>query len=126
LLREHGLGIRRQRFLELYRDLRGIEKKRETIKYVPRKYAPSRNLFVELPEEAMKSRYRYVLRYDVMDKEGNITSRYFSVRTNRYMSVGEMQDIVGSKVKDYERKYENKLIRMLVEQAFHRKGEMWD
>jgi hypothetical protein len=126
MLRERGLGIRRQRFLSIYRELRGVEAKRDRLKYVPHKYAPSRELYVTLPREGMKTRYGYTVRYDVIDPEGRISSKYFSVRSERQLTVRESLETVANKVKPREEKYENKFLRAVIEQAFHREGEMWD
>lgn len=92
LFRSVGLGIGRQDYLAIYRNVLGIEEQTNRIRFVPRSSTPSDSLF-GVSQVDLDTDYRFIMKFDTFDEEtGIISSKFINYDTNFYGSINEIED----------------------------------
>ena len=109
--RDLGLGYMRKQMLADWREVTGLEKKKDVWKFIPKKFCPPKYL-IEKTDYAIKTKYHYV--FDVEMKEvdtGLIKTFKRTIATDEWMTMrkaeDELRNLVIEPVKDfYSEKYE--------------------
>jgi len=92
-LKGKGVGYKRQDFQTDWRRLVGIEKKKDTLKYVKRTAFPT-TATMELTDENLSAKYKLTYKINVIDKETlQKETLHISIVSDRKMSMGQWDDI---------------------------------
>lgn len=99
------LGIRKQDFLSLYREIADVPKKEETVKYTPTKYLfPKEGVRVEPWQLKQPILYKFetVL-------QGETEPRYFSLYSDRLMTIREAMEEMSRVLEEKSFEYKQEL-----------------
>lgn len=125
LLKEMGLGYRRQTFLADYRKFAELPKKANVIKYVNRKYRLSKSLFVE-PRGFMSRRFAFISKIKVYDPQRKssftIPNRVASMKNlTRGQAEQESLNAIGSSLAASNFEIQG----VTLTEAYHQPGQPW-
>jgi len=115
LLRESGLGYRKTDFLSDWREFAGLEKKKDTFKYIPKRYKPTAATMTET-SEMLSREYSYVFEVKGRDvitgEEKKLDWRY---ATDELISIEEAESLVPDwlEVPEYETKLKDYTVKLV-------------
>lgn len=91
-LQAQGWGLKRQEFLNTYREYAGIPKKADAAKYTPRKFFVSRDLYTPA-KGFISDNYRYTLKHETVNPiTGESFTRYTRIVSEHQMTYGAIMD----------------------------------
>jgi hypothetical protein len=91
ILKDNGLGIARSEFLDLYREILGIEQQENRVRFVAGYNIPSLNTLVDA-ELPIDQNYKFVFRYDYISGiNGELEQGYIGIDRNILDTVGNME-----------------------------------
>lgn len=91
LLRAEGMGYRRTDFLKDFRDLAGVERKRDPLRAIPKKYRPTEATIQRTDfEQRKKFNYNYKIEgYDIITQEE--TETFITVASDDILTMEEAE-----------------------------------
>jgi len=91
LLRSEGMGYRRTEFLSDWREAAGIERKRDPLRAIPKKYRPTESTIQRTDyEQRAKFNYNYKIEgYDIIT--GSDTETFITVASDDIMTMEEAE-----------------------------------
>jgi len=111
IARDMGLGYMRKKMLSDWREVTGIEKKRDAWRFVPKKYFPPKYL-IEKTDHAIKTKYHYMFHVEMKEIEtGELKTFRRTIATDEWWTIRraeeELRSLVIEPVEDfYSEKYE--------------------
>lgn len=120
-LREMGLGYRRTVFLEDWREVAGVDKKKDFLKNIPRKYAFTDASTVE-KEWYMRRKYSVVFKVtgtDLQTGERDV-ERFYTISTDERKPMGLLIDTMDSLVRQKRFEYAFEPTKVEIEVIFRR------
>ena len=121
-LRSVGLGYRRTDMLADIRTYKGVERARDPLRAVPRKFLPSDNL-INQTELNLRRRYRVTYHVDYMDPETGFTeTKYSSLSTSHLRSIEEMEDRMRDVIEDEEGPTNLQVVSIQIDSIMQRSG----
>jgi len=109
--RDMGLGYMRKKMLADWREVTGIEKKKDVWRFVPKKYFPPKYL-IEKTDHAIKTKYHYMFDVEMKEIETGIIKTFKrTVATDEWITIRkaeeELKSLVVEPVEDfYAEEYE--------------------
>ena len=89
-LQDEGIGLRRQSILNVQREILGQQKKQETWKNIPKKYAPAKESHT-IARKPIDTEYQYTVKVNtfsgILEKEN---ARYVVIKTDRRMTIQDL------------------------------------
>jgi hypothetical protein len=99
-LSKRGFGYRKKDFFADWREVLGFDKRKEAFKYIPKKYAPYKDLMTET-EYDIRSKYQYVSHIEYIEKKtGLYKEREISLPTDRLLSMEEAEMKMGEIIEE--------------------------
>ena len=125
ILRSLGLGYRRSVFLADFRMYKKIPLLRNRLKYVPRKYRPSKDLFLQ-PKRWMSRRFAFTTEFRILKPEtGEIFKMYSRVATDRWLTRGQAERRALRQIKSAIDRSKYEIVDYVLVEAWHKEGEPW-
>ena len=125
ILREMGLGYRRQDFLRDYRMFAQLPKKANVIKYVNRKYRLTKSLFVE-PKGFMSRRFAFVSKIKVYNPQKKTTFILHNrVASMKNLTRGQAEQASLNAVSRSLASSNLEIKDITLAEAYHQPGEPW-
>ncbi|MGQ9571429.1 MAG: hypothetical protein ACUVUQ_11450 [Thermodesulfovibrionales bacterium] len=99
-----GYGYRKTEFLADWREILNIQKKADVWKYIPKKYKPSPDMFVET-ELTLGGKYQYIGEIEYISSQGRVETKTISYLSEEVETIGDIEERFGGIVEQEKDRY---------------------